>query len=44
MAERDLLYMGRPAKEYLDEQRRKVSPELQQTIDRLWKRIEQQRP
>ena len=43
MAERDLLYMGRPAKKYLDEQRAKVSPELQEAIDRIWKRIEQQR-
>ncbi len=42
MAERDLLYLGRAAKPYLDEQRAKAGPELRQAIDRLWKRIEQQ--
>ncbi len=40
MAEQDLLIMGSMAKEYLDEQRKKVSPELQQEIDRVWKRIQ----
>ncbi len=39
MAERDLLFMGRACKEYLDEQRAKATPELQKAIDRLWKRI-----
>jgi hypothetical protein len=39
MAEQCLLVMGRAAKEYLDEQRAKASPELQQAIDRIWRRI-----
>jgi hypothetical protein len=39
MAEQDILVMGRPAKGYLDEQRAKAKPELQQAIDRIWKRI-----
>jgi hypothetical protein len=39
MAEKDLLVMGQAAKEYLDEQRAKASPELQKAIDRLWQRI-----
>jgi hypothetical protein len=39
ICEADLLIMGRAAKEYLDEQRAKASPELQQAIDRLWQRI-----
>jgi hypothetical protein len=39
MAERDLLCMGRAARPYLDEQRAKASPELQQAIDRIWRRI-----
>lgn len=42
MAEQSLLYMGRSAKEYLDEQRAKASPELKEAIDRIWKRIEAQ--
>ncbi len=40
MAEQDLLIMGSMAKEYLDEQRKKVSPELQREIDRVWRRIQ----
>jgi hypothetical protein len=40
IAEQDLLIMGRAAKPYLDEQRAKASPELQNAIDRLWERIE----
>jgi hypothetical protein len=39
ICEADLLIMGRAAKSYLDEQRAKASPELQQAIDRLWERI-----
>jgi hypothetical protein len=39
MAEQDLLIMGRSARPYLDEQRARASPELQQAIDRIWKRI-----
>jgi hypothetical protein len=39
MAEQCLLIMGSAAKEYLDEQRAKASPELQQAIDRMWRRI-----
>lgn len=42
MAERSLLFMGRSAKPYLDEQRAKASPKLQEAIDRLWKQIEAQ--
>lgn len=39
MAEKDIVVMGRAAKEYLDEQRAKASPELKQAIDRIWQRI-----
>ena len=39
IVEQDLLIMGRAAKPYLDEQRAKASPELQQAIDRIWQRI-----
>jgi hypothetical protein len=39
ICEADLLIMGRAAKGYLDEQRAKANPELQQAIDRLWQRI-----
>ncbi len=39
MAEQALLCMGRAAKDYLDEQRAKASPELKKAIDRMWKRI-----
>jgi hypothetical protein len=39
MAEKDILVMGRAAKEYLDEQRAKASPELKKAIDRVWQRI-----
>jgi hypothetical protein len=39
MAEQDLLIMGRSAKDYLDEQRAKSTPELQAAIDRIWQRI-----
>jgi hypothetical protein len=39
MAEQDLLYLGRAAKDYLDEQRAQAVPELRQAIDRLWQRI-----
>jgi hypothetical protein len=39
MAEQDILFMGRPCKEYLDEQRAKAPPDLQKAIDRIWKRI-----
>lgn len=40
MAEQDLLIMGKAAKPYLDEQRMKVSPELQRAIDKVWRRIQ----
>ncbi len=39
MAEKDILVMGRAAKEYLDEQRAKASPALQGAIDHIWQRI-----
>jgi hypothetical protein len=39
MAEKDLLVMGKTAKYYLDEQRKKASPELKHAIDRIWQRI-----
>jgi hypothetical protein len=39
IVEQDLLIMGRSAKDYLDEQRAKASPELQKAIDRIWQRI-----
>jgi hypothetical protein len=39
MAVQDILVMGRPAAEYLYEQRTKASPELQEAIDRIWQRI-----
>jgi hypothetical protein len=39
MAEQDILVMGRAAKPYLDQVRAKVSPKLQQAIDRIWQRI-----
>lgn len=40
MAEQDILIMGSAAKPYLDEQRKKLSPELQKAIDRIWQRIQ----
>jgi hypothetical protein len=39
MAEQDLLVMGRTAKPYLDQVRGTARPELQDAIDRIWKRI-----
>jgi hypothetical protein len=39
MAEQDILVMGQACKSYLEEQRAKASPALQQAIDRVWKRI-----
>jgi hypothetical protein len=39
MAEKDILVMGRAAKEYLDEQRAKARPALRRAIDRVWNRI-----
>jgi hypothetical protein len=39
IVEQDLLIMGPAVKPYLDEQRAKASPELQQAIDRVWQRI-----
>jgi hypothetical protein len=39
IAEEDLLIMGPAAKDYLNEQRAKASPELQRAIDRIWRRI-----
>lgn len=43
MAEQDILVMGRVCKPYLDEQRAKAGPELQQAIDRIWQRIQERR-
>ncbi|MCI0464404.1 MAG: hypothetical protein L0Z62_46310 [Gemmataceae bacterium] len=42
MAERDLLFLGRAAHDYLMEQRATAGPELRQAIDRLWQRIQEQ--
>lgn len=39
MAEEAILVMGTAAKEYLDEQRARASPELREAIDRMWYRI-----
>jgi hypothetical protein len=39
MAEQDLLLMGKLAKPYLDEQRKKVTAPLQEAIDKIWQRI-----
>jgi hypothetical protein len=43
MAEQDILVMGESAKAYLDEQRAKAKPELKAAIDRIWKRIVNER-
>ena len=43
MAEDELLYMGSAAKDYLDEQRAKATPDLQAAIDRIWRRICEQK-
>ena len=40
IVEDDLLFMGRAAKPYLDEQRSRASTELKRAIDRIWQRIE----
>jgi len=42
MAERDLLFMGLPARDYLMEQRATAGPELRRAIDSLWQRILEQ--
>jgi hypothetical protein len=42
MAEQDLLIMGLAARDYLQEQRARATPELQRAIDRLWRRILEQ--
>lgn len=39
MAERDLLFMGLAARDYLMEQREKAGPDLRRAIDQLWERI-----
>lgn len=39
MAERDLLVMGRSARDYLFRQRSQAAPELRARIDRLWRQI-----
>jgi hypothetical protein len=39
MAEQALLCMGRAARDYLDEQKKKASPELKRQIDRVWQKI-----
>ena len=44
MAEQELLYMGRVAKPYLDEQRAKASESLKKAIDAIWKRIVESEP
>ncbi len=41
MAEQDILLMGVSCKFYLDEMRAKAKPEVQEAIDRIWKRIEE---
>jgi hypothetical protein len=43
IVEQDLLIMGRAAKPYLDEQRAKAGPELQEAIDRIWQRIQMEK-
>lgn len=43
MAEQDLLVMGRAAWPYVSEQREKASPELRREIDRVWKRVLEER-
>ncbi len=42
MAEQDLRIMGTAAKDYLDEQRSRATPELRRAIDRLWRQIERE--
>jgi hypothetical protein len=42
MAEQDLLYLGRAARDYLMEQRATAGPELRRAIDRLWELIEKE--
>ncbi len=44
MAEQDLLFMGRAAKPYLDQVRATARPQLQQAIDRIWRRILNEHP
>jgi len=39
MAEQSLMCMGTLAKDYLDEQKAKASPELKKEIERVWKKI-----
>ena len=39
MAEQDILVMGKSCRKYLDEQRAKATPEVQQAIDRIWQQI-----
>jgi len=39
MAEQCIIVMGRAAKDYLDEQKAKASPELKKEIERVWKKI-----
>jgi hypothetical protein len=39
MAEQAILVMGASARDYLDEQRAQVGPELRAAIDRIWQRI-----
>jgi hypothetical protein len=43
ICEQDLLYMGRPALDYLREQRALAGPELRQAIDRVIDRIQQEK-
>ena len=39
MAEQDILVMGRDAADYLAEQRKKATLDIQQAIDRIWRSI-----
>ncbi len=40
MAEQDILIMGSSCKFYLDDMRSRAKPDVQEAIDRIWKRIE----
>lgn len=40
MAERDLIFMGTAAHDYLMEQRAKAAPELRDAIDTIWRQIQ----
>jgi hypothetical protein len=42
MARQALHCMGRAARDYLDEQKERASPELRREIDRVWREILEQ--